>query len=142
MDTRFKVVPGVALIVERDEKMLLLKRSDAISWSGYYCNVGGHVDGGETIRQAAVREAYEEVGIIVKPEDLEFLQVVHRYDERGEIVLFFFRARFFEGEPFNKEPEKHTELIWAPIGCLPEPLFPTFKSYLERKDQRYNEFGW
>lgn len=142
MTERFKVVPGVALIIERDDKMLLLKRSPAATHPGYYCNIGGHVDGGETIRQAAAREAYEEVGIIIKPDQLKFLQVVHRYHENGEVIVFFFKALSFEGEPINKEPEKHSEMIWVPINNLPEPLFPTFRTYLDNPDTAYAEYGW
>jgi 8-oxo-dGTP diphosphatase len=141
-DKRFKVVPGVALIIERDGKTLLIQRGQNCSFPGTYCNIGGHVDGNETIREAAAREAWEEVGIKVRPEDMQFMHVIHRYDARGEIITFFFKTTKFEGEPFNKEPEKHTRIVWAPLDNLPEPLFPTLRCYLENKDQCYSEFEW
>lgn len=139
---KFKMVIGVAVLIEQAGKTLLLKRGLTSMWPGYYCNVGGHVDGSETMREAACREAFEEVGIVIKPQDLHFVHVVHRYHELGESVCFFFKASHYEGTPYNKEPKKHDEILWAPYHNLPEPLFPTFKTYLENTDSYYSEFGW
>lgn len=139
---KFKLIPAVALIIEQKGKLLLVKRSKSCTWPGYYCNIGGHVDGNETIREAACREAFEEIGIVVNPEDLQFVHVVHRYHEAGEVICFFFKVVQFQGKIYNKEPEKHEELIWASLDNLPEPLFPTFKTYLENTEQMYSEFGW
>jgi ADP-ribose pyrophosphatase YjhB (NUDIX family) len=55
-----KVGANVAII--EDGRILLTKRKDFEVW----CLPGGHVDAGETVAQAAVREAFEETGLKVK----------------------------------------------------------------------------
>lgn len=44
---------------------------------GLWNGVGGKVDGGETIEEAAIREAYEEIGVRVK--SLEKVALLHFY---------------------------------------------------------------
>ncbi len=145
MNTVFTLTPGVAIIIRRDDHILLLRRSAAISAAGFYTLVGGHVDGNETIRQAAVREAHEEAGIIIDPNNLQFINVMHRRMENTgrELVLFTFETTVWQGEPYNKEPEKHDVLDWFHVNTLPEPLFPPTKHVFSNlKKQFYSEHGW
>ena len=53
---------GVCVAIIEDEQILLTKRKDFEVW----CLPGGHVDAGETVAEAAVREALEETGLQVK----------------------------------------------------------------------------
>lgn len=51
---------------------------------------GGFVDAGETPAQAAIRETFEETGVAIKENDLEFLSVVRqskRWRYRGKKKL-------------------------------------------------------
>lgn len=57
-----EVVCGV-LIINKKRDILLVKSS---KWKDYYVVPGGHVDYGEEIKDAAEREALEEVGIKTK----------------------------------------------------------------------------
>ncbi len=55
---------GAALLIRDDQgRVLLQRRSD----NGLWGTPGGSVDPGEAPAQAAVREAYEETGLLVKP---------------------------------------------------------------------------
>ncbi len=51
----------ISILIKRDGKVLLIKRLNR-TWHGMWCIPGGHVDEGETLREAAVREGIEEVG--------------------------------------------------------------------------------
>lgn len=53
-------------------EVLLQKRDPTRKWAGdkWDLSAGGHISAGETPLQATIREAKEEVGLILKPEDL------------------------------------------------------------------------
>ena len=61
--SKFKLVPFVAVILKKDNKILLAKRAKKGWGNGEYALPGGSVDGNETIRAAAVREIKEELGV-------------------------------------------------------------------------------
>lgn len=62
------------VILTHDNKILMQQRPE--NW-GRYAGVlnifGGHVEGGEAVMDALVRELYEELGARVRPEDVVFL---------------------------------------------------------------------
>lgn len=53
---------GIYFYVPKERKMLLVLRSNAGDFPGTWCGCGGGIDGKESPRQAAVREAFEELG--------------------------------------------------------------------------------
>ncbi|MFZ0860400.1 MAG: NUDIX hydrolase [Candidatus Sulfotelmatobacter sp.] len=71
MQREFPEVPlvGVGAIIIEDARVLLVKRAHPplqAQWS----IPGGVLEVGELVREAALREAREETGLIVEPEDL------------------------------------------------------------------------
>jgi ADP-ribose pyrophosphatase YjhB (NUDIX family) len=140
---RFKLVPESHLLLIRDERILLLRRSNTEYEDGKYSVVAGHMEDGETAREAICREAREEVGIELAPEDLAFAQVVHRAD-RGQRVGFFFSALRWRGEPRNMEPHKASDLRWFPLDALPDDMVPYVRRAIDlwRAGTFYSESGW
>lgn len=53
---------GICLVRPEDGKVLILRRSRDISYSGWWAFPGGTVEPGETEEEAAIREAHEELG--------------------------------------------------------------------------------
>jgi 8-oxo-dGTP diphosphatase len=127
----------------RDGRILLSRRQRTGYMDGYYSIPAGHLDGGETVRRAGEREAHEETGVAVRPEDLRFAGVFHRA-EGDERLDFFLCVERWEGEPFNAEPEKCSELRWVEINHLPENTVPYVRTAIEnhRAGIMYQEFGW
>ena len=82
---RNKVPVAVHLFFFQDNKILLLRRFNTGYEDGSYGVVAGHVDAGETVTQAAVREAREEVGVILEPADLQIVHVMNRKSEDERI---------------------------------------------------------
>jgi 8-oxo-dGTP diphosphatase len=103
MKREFPEVPlvGVGAIIIEDSRVLLVKRAHPplqAQWS----IPGGVLEVGELIREAAVREAREETGLIVEPEDLlgVYDRILRNPEERVQYhyVLIDFLCRRIGGE--------------------------------------------
>lgn len=110
---------AVRLILEDNGRMLFLRQTEQNG--GRFSLVGGNVEEQEFAREALAREATEEAGIHVEPEDLTLIHVLHRHKlKKGETLLvLYFRASRFHGEPEPLEPKKFKDVGWFPINNLP-----------------------
>ena len=89
---RFKMRVAVHIILEHNNEFLLLRKYNTGYEDGKYCFPGGHVEKGEPIHKAMIREAREEIGIEIKDENLNLIHIL------PEAVLwmnseFLFRRR-------------------------------------------------
>jgi 8-oxo-dGTP diphosphatase len=138
---RFKLIPSVYLILEKDGKVLLSQRANTGFEDGNYGLVAGHAEVGEPFSAAMVREAKEEAGITIRAEDLREVVTMHRNCGDHERVDFFFTTERWEGEIVNNEPDVCSDLSWFEIGNMPENTiayireaigcFETGKTYIE-----------
>jgi ADP-ribose pyrophosphatase YjhB (NUDIX family) len=137
------LLTAVLVILIKDNKALFLKRIRG--WgAGTYSLPGGNVELYESLRQACIRETYEEVGIELDTDNLNFVNLSHIKNANLEYLLVTFVATSWKGEPFNKEPEKHSEMVWLDINNLPSDAHPFAHEMLRvYKDKKiYSEFGW
>lgn len=146
---RFKLVSAVHLILVKDNRILLLRRFNTGYEDGNYSVIAGHLDGGESAKHAMAREALEEGGIIINPNDLKFAVAMHRYsviDNSGskERIDFFFVTDKWKGELTIGEPDKCDDLSWFDMAALPQNMVPYVRAGLEafHKGEHYVEFGW
>ncbi|WP_246187087.1 NUDIX hydrolase [Microlunatus speluncae] len=131
---RFTVVPAAYLIFRRGEEVLLQYRSGTGYRDDHWAMAAaGHVEAGESVLAAGVREAAEELGLVVRESDLIPLCTLHRTnddpaDRRGtyedERCDYFFVVTAWQGEPVIMEPEKAGDLRWFGLDRLPEPVVP------------------
>ncbi|MFA6548280.1 MAG: NUDIX domain-containing protein [Candidatus Magasanikbacteria bacterium] len=128
---RFKPFSAAYLVLEKDGQILLLRRYNTGYKDGGYSLVAGHLDGGETTKQCIIREAYEEAGITLTPEDLEVVHVMHRYRPEREYFDIYLRAKKWSGDITIMEPNKCDELKWSKIDDLPENVLPEVKFAIE-----------
>jgi 8-oxo-dGTP diphosphatase len=140
---RFTLISEVHLILMIKEEILLLRRFNTGYEDGNYSLVAGHIDGDEPATQAMIREAREEAGIIIKPDNLQFVHLMHRKSADERLSLFFTVSEW-QGDVQNMELDKCDDLRWFPIGQLPENLVPYVKAAIDnyRNDVYYSEFGW
>ena len=110
---------AVIFVIKEGDEYLFQKRIHTGTQDGWYMMPGGHVDEGESVLHAAVRELKEELNIDVLPNDLKFKLVK---PEKSHIS-FFFEVTKYQGEIKNNEPEKHGDLRFLPISC-PE-IYPS-----------------
>jgi 8-oxo-dGTP diphosphatase len=128
---RYQVIPRVLCFVTLGDDVLLLK--DAANkrlWAGKYNGLGGHVERGESVHAAALREIQEEAAIEVTDLRLRGVVTIDLGDGPG-IGLFVFTAKA-AGREFTASAEGALE--WVPLGQAPaldsvEDL-PTLISYL------------
>lgn len=126
---RYVVLPAAYVLLRRGDEVLLQLRSGTGFRDGFWASgAAGHVEAGESVFAAAVREAAEELGVRIVAADLEPVTVVHRTQATGravdERVDFFFACRRWTGEPRRVEQAKSADLRWFRLDALPEPVVP------------------
>jgi 8-oxo-dGTP pyrophosphatase MutT (NUDIX family) len=134
---------AVHVLFLRGDEVLMLRRSGTGYEDGKLSVVAGHVEPGETVTRAAVRESREEVGLDVSPARLRVVGVMHR-KSADERIDFFLAYPLDDEEPRNVETEKCSELVWAKRSVLPPDTIPYVRAAIERFDGRrwFQEFGW
>ncbi|MFE4258242.1 NUDIX domain-containing protein [Streptomyces sp. NPDC056883] len=104
---------GDALLIERDWP----------PFEGHWAIAGGHVDIGETSRQAAARELAEETGVHVAADDLRQIGVFDQPDRdpRGRYVTVAYTVTVPAGTPIIAGDDARTARWW-PLSKLPGRL--------------------
>jgi ADP-ribose pyrophosphatase YjhB (NUDIX family) len=126
-----QMVGAAALVVDEQDRLLLLKRSDSGCWGP----PGGAVELGEAVEDAARREVREETGLELG--ELSLFGVFsgpaffYRYPNGDEVhnISIIYLARFQEGQiQLNGE---HVGWDWFPILGLPENISPPIVLVIE-----------
>lgn len=145
IEDRFKLFASVHFLFVKDDKVLLLLRKNITS-DGMYGLVAGHLEEGETITQAFVREAKEEVGVEVKAENVKISTVCHSCNRQNnrEFIQFYAICDQWEGDFVNNEPEKCGGVEFFSVSELPENTVPYIRDAISKvfNGISYYEFGW
>lgn len=144
MRTNFPYVGSSYLFLVRNNEILLQRRFQTGFEDGNYGVPAGHLDGGETSREGCAREVKEEIGIEIKPENLQVVHIMHRKAANDERIDFFMTASIYKGDIQNCEPNKCDDLSWFSLDNLPENTVAYVKAAIEayKNGVMYSEFGW
>lgn len=129
---------GVIGILERDGKLLLVRRAPGVARPGCWCFPGGHIERGENSRVAIQRELKEELDILVDPLDrLRSVRVGMKY------VLAVWRVRHLAGR-IRPAPAEISECRWAtPAQArMLSPGLPSNDEVLAMLKQRHTRGGF
>lgn len=117
---RYKITTAVYAVIIRDDKILLSLRENTGFMDGKYSLVSGHIEKGEMLAEAMVRETKEEAGIDIKKLKLATTMFRHKITEDGnDYIDFYFVIDDFDGEIFNNEPDKCGNLEFFELNGLP-----------------------
>jgi len=126
----FCLIPASYVVLRRPgprgAQVLLHLRDGTGYMDGHWALPAGHVEPGESARDAAAREVYEETGVTIQLHALMPLTTMHRtvagsgaVDQR---VDFFWSAQTFTGDAAVREPTKAALMAWYDLAALPTPL--------------------
>lgn len=143
MGQKNKIPVSVQLLLEKENKILLMKRKNTGYEDGKYCLPGGHVEVNEEIREALIREAKEEIGINLNIQDIEFYKVLNRkINKEQEYIDFVFKANSWTGNITNEEQDKCEELIWVDVDKVPENTLDFIPEILKNGSSKYLPYNW
>jgi mutator protein MutT len=112
----------------REGNILLSRRLNTGWQDGNFGLPSGHLEQGETLTGALIREMKEEVGIKIVENNIKFVHIMNR---QTNYISIFFLIENWLGEPQNMEPEKCSEIKWFDINNLPENMVPSVKFAIE-----------
>ncbi|HEY8445474.1 MAG TPA: NUDIX hydrolase [Thermomicrobiales bacterium] len=116
---------AVAVVIERDGRVLFGRRAPGAREAGKWSFPAGFVERGERVEDAAIREAWEEVGLEVTLGPLLGL-----YSATGEaVVLAVYVAYAERGEPVARDDLD--AVGWFAPDALPELAFPHDRHILD-----------
>ena len=124
MPASHDTIIDVHVLLVRAGEVLMTRRRGTYG-GGMWHLPSGKLDAGESVLAAAAREAHEEVGVTVAPENLRHVHTVHVAGSgpRPRLGLFF-DAQRWHGEPVNREPEKCSAVEWFALDSLPDDVIP------------------
>lgn len=130
---RLRLVPAVYVVLRRRrhgrrEVLLQFREGTGFMDQHWACGAAGHVEAGESVFAAAVREVREELAVQIGAADLVPLVVVHRRHEDeapdNQRIDVFFACERWDGDPAIQEAHKAGGLDWFPLDELPDPVVP------------------
>jgi 8-oxo-dGTP pyrophosphatase MutT (NUDIX family) len=126
------MVGAAILIVDENNRLLLMKRSD----SGLWGPPGGATEPGEILEEAARRETLEETGLQVHSMDLfgafSGPELYYKYPNGDEVynVTIVYLCRAVSGE--IRLNDEHTEWRWFAPASIPAELSPPIRPVIEK----------
>jgi 8-oxo-dGTP diphosphatase len=140
---RFKAIVDVHLLLIKDDELLLGIRKNTGYGDGTFHPPAGHLEADESVIDALVREAQEEIGVTIAPESVRLAHVMHNASGDGR-VAFFLEVKDWQGEVTNLEPEKCEEWRWVPLANLPDHMIDYARSALTSytSGELLSMYGW
>ena len=141
---RYTACVDLHLILRDGYGRVLLGQRQNTGWAdGQLGLPSGHLEDGESVTDGTAREAKEEVGVLVKTEDLRLVHIMHHRTDSGRVALFF-EASAWSGEITNTEPDKCAGWSFVNPADPPAQIVPYVAHVLQCIDagEIYSERGW
>lgn len=146
MDPVRPTYPAAVYLCLLDHGRILLQRRAGTGYrDGELSLPAGHIEPGESATAALLRETREETGLVLDAAAVRLALVQHGRADGDVYIDFFFTAGLPAGAtPVVGEPDKASELVWAPVDALPDDVIPAVRNGIEAllRGETYTEYGW
>lgn len=149
MKERYEIKCAVFLILTKiiaGKQYILLQRryNTGFADGKYDLACSGHLEEGESIRIALIRETKEEIGITISEKNLKLINIMHADFKDTNYIMASFEGLDYDGQPKIMEPHKCDDLTWFEIDNLPNNIIESrlqiIKDYLNKNN--YTEVGF
>ncbi len=131
-----ELAAGIAIFSETDGRVFLLHQADEDRW----CLPKGHVDPGESLESAALREVREETGFERVVIEGELHEVAYRFYSPRKDANVHKSVVYYRGRTAEREARLEPIFDRADWFDLPEAIrrvrFPTDRSVLEAAERK------
>lgn len=143
----------VAAVIVHDKaarRVLVLQRGEHAKFGrGMWDLPVGKSEPGEPVTETAVRELYEETGLVVEAESLKLVHIVHaalEVEAPSSFLTVVFVTDEWTGVPENREPLKHAQVRWVQVDAVPEEFVSgngqALRQYLDGVEPQVSLHGW
>ena len=108
-------VPAVDIILQQGSEILLVKRKDE-PFKDHLALPGGFVNEGESVENAAMREAVEETSLEIQPIDILGVYSDPKRDPRRHILTVVFVGTILNGVP--NPGDDSSEIEWVRVDNI------------------------
>jgi 8-oxo-dGTP diphosphatase len=129
---------GVGAVIVNEQNQVFLARRGPKSGNerGLWEFPGGAVEFGEKLRDALVREIFEEFGVRIEVGEMLDVSDHILPEESQHWVSPTFICHILAGAPAIREPEKCSEIGWFDIGSIPPELTKISRENLDHYLQK------
>jgi 8-oxo-dGTP diphosphatase len=109
---------GALLVDDQDRVLLGLRASSKKVWPDHWDTIGGHVEAGESLEAALIREVQEEIG--VTPVEFALIATVRERepDRYGDALHHIYAVTQWTGGAPQNVSDEHSELKWFDVAGI------------------------
>ncbi|PTA47239.1 NUDIX domain-containing protein [Micromonospora sp. RP3T] len=108
----------IGALVENGAVLLVHRSPSRRAYPDLWDLPGGHVEAGESERQALAREMHEEIGVRIVAESSSRLGDLHLGSGEDAVHVAVWHVGDWVGAPTNCAPDEHDDIAWVAVGEL------------------------
>ena len=105
---------AIVAVIESGDEILFIERAAMDTWPGYWSTVTGQMESDESQQSACVREAFEEVGLRIKP----VRKLWESMTRRAHFVLHWWQCELVGSREVTPDPKEVADHKWIKRGDI------------------------